>query len=64
MPPIRADTNWNGGGLLIFIKEGMPATEVPLLSSTTKEIEAKAIELNLKKIKRLLVGIYRPPPQV
>ena len=51
MPPIRADRNRNGGGLFIFIKEGVPVKEVPLLSSTAKEIEAKAIEINLQKIK-------------
>ena len=61
MPPIRAD---RGEGLLIFIKEGVPVKEVPLLSSTPKEIEAKAIEINLQKIKWQLVGIYRPPSQV
>ena len=64
MPTIRADRNQNGGGLLIFITEGVPVKEVPLLSSTAKEIEAKAIEINLQKIKWLLVGIYRPPSQV
>ena len=39
MPPIRADRNRNGGGLLIFIKEGVPVKEVPLLSSTAKETD-------------------------
>ena len=47
MPPIRADRNRNEGGLLIFTNEGVPVKEVPLLSSTEKEIEAKAIEINL-----------------
>ena len=64
MPLIRADRNRKGGGLLIFIKEGAPVKEIPLLSSTAKEIEAKAIEINLQNIKWLLVGIYRPPSQL
>ena len=63
MPPIRADRNRYGGGLLIYIKEGVPAKEVSLKCSTAKEIEAKAIEINLHKIKWLLIGIYRPPSQ-
>ena len=29
MPSIRADRNRHGGGLLIYIKEGVPAKEVP-----------------------------------
>ena len=49
---------------IIFIKEGAPVKEIPLLSSTAKEIEAKAIEINLQNIKWLLVGIYRPPSQL
>ena len=63
MSPIRADRNRYGGGLLIYIKEGIPAKEVSLKCSTAKEIEAKAIEINLHKIKWLLIGIYRPPSQ-
>ena len=61
MPPIRADRDRHGGGLLLYIKEGVPAREVSLEQSTAKEIEAKAIEINLHKIKWLLIGIYRPP---
>ena len=41
----------------------MPAKEVSLKSATAKEIEAIAIEINLHKIKWLLIGIYRPPSQ-
>ena len=51
MPPTRADRNrkcW--GGLLIFIKEGVPTKEISLLSSTEKDIKAKAIEIDLQNI--------------
>ena len=51
MLPNRADRNRTGGGLHIFITEGVPVKEVPLLSSTVKGIEAKAIEINVPKIK-------------
>ena len=61
MPPIRADRNRHGGGLLIYIKEGVPAKEISLSNSTAKDVEAKAIEINLHNIKWLLIGIYRPP---
>ena len=64
MPPIRADRNRKGGVLLILIKEGAPVKEIPLLSSTAKEIEGKTIEVSLLKIKWLLLGIYRPPSQL
>ena len=61
MPPIRADRNRNEGGILIFINEGVPVKEVTLLSSTEKEIEAKAIEINLQKI-YMATCWYLPSP--
>ena len=63
MPPIMADRNRHGGGLLIYMKEGVPAKEVSLRNSTAKDVVAKAVEINLHKIKWLLIGIYRPPSQ-
>ena len=63
MPPLRVDRNQHGGGILIYIKEGIPAREISPLESTSKNIEAKALEINLHKIKWLLFGIYRPPSQ-
>ena len=58
MPPLRVDRNQHGGGILIYIKEGISARETSLLESTSKNIEAKALE-----IKWLLFGTYRPPSQ-
>ena len=63
IPPLRVDRNQHGGGILIYIKEGIPATEISLLESTSKDIEAKALEIILHRIKWLLFGIYRPPSQ-
>ena len=63
IPPLRVDRNQHGGGILIYIKEGIPAREISLLESTSKDIEAKALETNLHRIKWLLFGIYRPPSQ-
>ena len=44
---------------MVYIKEGVPAKEVSLETSTAKEIEANAIEINLHKVKWLLISIYR-----
>ena len=63
MPPLRADRNPHGGGLLIYIKEGVPAKEISKSGLISKEIEIKVVEINLHKIKWLLIGIYRPPSQ-
>ena len=51
MPPLRADRNRHGGGLLIYIKEGVPAKEVSTSGLISKEIEIKVVEINLHKIK-------------
>ena len=60
MPPIRADRNRHRGGLMVYIKEGVPAREVSLETSRAIEIEANAIGINPHKVKWLLIGIYRP----
>ena len=49
------------GILLLYIKETVPAREVSVEYSTAKEVETKAIEINLNSVKWLLIGIYRPP---
>ena len=63
MPPLRADRNQHGGGLLIYIRDGVPAREVAIRTLTSKEMEIKVVEINLHKTKWLLIGIYRPPSQ-
>ena len=63
MPPLRADRNQHGGGLLIYIRDGIPARVVAIRTLTSKEMEIKVVEINLHKTKWLLIGIYRPPSQ-
>ena len=63
MPLLRVDRNRHGGGILIYIKEGIPAREISLMESMSKYIEAKALEINFHKVKWLLFGIYRAPSQ-
>ena len=60
--PFRFDRDKRGGGVLIYVKEGVPAklkTDFKLPSN----IECGIIEINLNKKKWFLLGIYRPPSQ-
>ena len=57
--PFRLDRTENGGGIMLYVKEHIPCR---MLSKFTfeKEIEAFAIEINLRKVKWLLVCSYNP----
>ena len=57
--PFRLDRTGNGGGIMLYVKEHIPCR---MLSKFTfeKEIEAFAIEINLRKVKWLLVCSYNP----
>ena len=57
--PFRLDRTGNGGGIMLYVKEHIPCR---MLSKFTfeKEIEAFAIEINLRKVKWLLVFSYNP----
>ena len=56
--PFRLDRTENGGGIMLCVKEHIPCR---ILRKFTfeKEIEAFAIEINLRKVKWLLVS-YNP----
>ena len=60
--PFRLDRNQHGGGLLIYVREGVPFKELSVYQPP-KDIECGMIEISLKKQKWLLVSIYRPPSQ-
>ena len=62
MPPFRRDRNQHGGGILIYVKDNIPAklVENPQLPN---DIEAIFIELNFRINKWLLMGTYHPPNQ-
>ena len=55
--PFRLDRTGNGGGIMLYVKEHIPCR---MLSKFTfeKEIEAFAIEINLRKVKWLLFCSY------
>ena len=55
----RKDRNSFGGGLCLYINENIPCRklECPLLEDT----ETIGIEINLRKRKWLVIGLYKPP---
>ena len=61
MPPFRRDRNGFGGGVMIFVREGIPAKVID--TNLPNDIESIFVELNLKNNKWLLMGTYRPPSQ-
>ena len=61
MPPIRKDRNRFGGGIMIFIRENIPAKV--LENDLVTDIECVSVELNFQNNKWLLIGTYRPPSQ-
>ena len=60
--PYRFDRDKHGGGILLYVREDIPSK---LLNSYTlpKDVEAIFIELNLRKVKWLISGLYHPPSQ-
>ena len=52
----RLDRNANGGSILLFIREDIPST----LMNFDMSIESFYIEMNIRKKKWLLVGMYNP----
>ena len=61
--PYRLDRNRNGGGILIYIREGIPSRLLNLYTFPCN-IEGMFIEINLRKTKWLFCGIYHPPSQI
>ena len=61
-PPFRRDRNSHGGGLLIYIKDNIPA-KILKNNDLGNDIEGIFIELKFKNDKWLLFGTYHPPSQ-
>ena len=55
--PFRHDRNTNGGGIHIYVKEGIPSKELKNRYNP-KDPEGIFLEINLKKSKWLLFGGY------
>ena len=62
MKPYRYDRSKHGGGLLVYVKVGIPSKHL-LVYSFPHYIEVIAVEINLKKQNWLLLCPYRPPSQ-
>ena len=60
--PYRKDRTGEGGGILIYVREDIPSK--PLNKHHfPDDIEGLFIEINLRKVKWLLLGSYHPPSQ-
>ena len=62
LPPFRKDRNKNGGGIMIFIRENIPA-KLLKDNQLPNDIEGLFVELNFRSKKWLLFGTYHPPSQ-
>ena len=60
--PLRLDRNREGGGVLIYIREGVPHKKLQK-HTLPSDVEALFVEINLRNIKFLLIGTYHPPSQ-
>ena len=56
------DRNADGGGLLVYIKDNIPAKALPDID-IANDIEGIFIELSFKNDKWILFGTYHPPGQ-
>ena len=57
-PPYRLDRTQHGGGIMRFIREGVPSKH--LNAGTSFEIENLLVDINLRSKKWLIPGSYNP----
>ena len=57
--PHRKDRKLGAGGLLLYINENIPSRELTE-HTLPDDVEIMCVEINLKKQKWVLMGIYRP----
>ena len=58
--PYRKDRCLGGGGLLMFVNDNIPS-RILNAHVIPGDIEILCVEINLKKQKWVIIGIYRPP---
>ena len=58
--PHRKDRAFGAGGLLMYVNENIPSRKLNELT-LPDDIEIMCVEINLKKQKWAIIGIYRPP---
>ena len=66
-PPYRLDRNRHGGGVMVYVKNHIPSTQLNTFSFQYDDkhgpIESIYVELRIKERKWLLIGCYHPPSQ-
>ena len=60
--PIRLDITDKSGGLLVYVKQGLPSIHLKKITLPV-DIQIIPIELRLSSVKWLIISIYRPPNQ-
>ena len=60
--PLRLDRTKDGGGLLVYIRNGIVAHQLDSFKFA-EGIECISLEVNLNKKKWVLLSVYRPPTQ-
>ena len=60
--PFRRGRNKNRGGVMIFVRDHIPSKEIKV-NFLPSDIQCLFIELNVRKVKWLVVGCYHPPSQ-
>ena len=60
--PFHRNRKKNGGGVMIFVRDDIPSKEIKV-SFLPSDGECLFIELNIRKVKWLVVGCYHPPSQ-
>ena len=60
--PFRCDRNSNGGGILVYVRDKVPANEIKQVN-VTNTIECILTEISVGKKKWALISAYRPPSQ-
>ena len=58
----RLDRNRNGGGITLCVRKDIP-TKILTKHNLPEDIEGIFLEINFRKSKWLLCGIYHPPSQ-
>ena len=57
--PFRNDRNSKGGGVMVFVREDIPSTKLDIVN-LANDIQLVIVEINLRKVKWLLIGCYNP----
>ena len=56
--PYRIDRNEHGGGVMVYVRVDIPSQENPKKHKLPAKVEGVMVEINLRKMKFLLIGIY------